>query len=75
MQMYMQKDDVDLVETVRPNMKLRNNDGVKFKITTTRNHRVYNSPYYRGVYLWEWLPVVVQTLASKSDFRKRIKVL
>ena len=51
------------------------NDGVKFKITTTRNHRVYNSPYYRGVYLWERLPVVVQTLASKSDFRKRIKVL
>ena len=75
MQMYMQKDDVDFVETVRPNMKLRNNDGVKFKITTTRNHRVYNSPYYRGVYLWERLPVVVQTLASKSDFRKRIKVL
>ena len=56
-------------------MKLRNNDGVKFKITTTRNHRVYTSPYYRGVYLWERLPVVVQTLASKSDFRKRIKVL
>ena len=51
-------------------MKLRNNDGVKFKITTTRNHRVYTSPYYRGVYLWERLPVVVQTLASKSDFRK-----
>ena len=42
-------------------MKLRNNDGVKFKITTTRNHRVYNSPYYRGVYLWERLPVVMQT--------------
>ena len=34
-----------------------------------------NSYYYRGVYLWERLPVVVQTLASKSDFRKRIKVL
>ena len=26
------------------------------------------------MYLWERLPVVVQTLASKSDFRKRIKV-
>ena len=39
MQMYMHKDDVDFIETVRPNMKLRNNDGVKFKITTTRNHR------------------------------------
>ena len=44
MQMYMHKDDVDFAETVRPNMKLRNNcnDGVKFKIATTRNHRVYN---------------------------------
>ena len=57
------------------NMKLRKNDGVKFKITTTRNHRVYNCPYYRVVYLWERLPVVVQILASKSDFWKRIKVL
>ena len=47
-------------------MKLRNNDGVKFKIMTTRNHRVYNSPYYRGVYLWERLPVDVQTSASKA---------
>ena len=70
MQMYMHKD----VETVKPNMKFRNNGGVKFKITTTRNHQVCISPY-RGVYLWEWLPVVVQTLASKSDFRERIKVL
>ena len=32
MQMYMHKDDVDFVETVRPNMKLRNNDGVKSKL-------------------------------------------
>ena len=45
MYMYMHKDNVDFVETVRPNMKLRNNDGVKFKIATTRNHRVYNSPH------------------------------
>ena len=75
MQMYMHKDDVDFIETVRPNMKLRNNDGVKFKITTTRNHRVYNSPYYQGVYLWERLPVDLQTSAAKSDFRKRIEVL
>ena len=56
-------------------MKLGNNDGVKFKITTTKNHWVYNSLYYRGVYLWERLPVDVQTSASKSDFRKRMKVL
>ena len=60
----MHKDDVDFVETVMLNMKLRNNDSIKFKITTTRNHRVFNSPYYRGVYMWEQLPVVVQTLAS-----------
>ena len=56
-------------------MKLRNNDGVKLKAATTGNHWVYNSHYYRGVYLWERLPVVAQTSASTSDFHKRIKVL
>ena len=38
LKMQMQKGDVDFIETVRPNMKLYNNDGVKFKIVTTRNH-------------------------------------
>ena len=69
MQMYMHKEDVNFIETIRPNMKLHNNDGVKFKIMTTRNHGVYNSPYNLGVYLWERLLVLAQTSASKSDFR------
>ena len=42
MQMYMHKDDVDFIETVRSNMKLRNNDCAKFKIAKTRNHANFN---------------------------------
>ena len=68
MQMSMHKDYVDRIETIRPNMKPRNTDGVKFKIMTT-------SPYYHIVYFWEQLQVVAQTSASKSGVCKRIKVL
>ena len=75
MQMSMHKDYGDRIETIRPKMKPRNNDGVKFKIMTTRDHWAYNSPYYYVVYFWEQLQVVAQTSASKSGLHKSIKVL
>ena len=37
MQMYCHKDDVDYIEQYRPTMRLRNHEGTKFKIKTTRN--------------------------------------
>ena len=48
-------------------MILRNHDGTKFKIKTTKNHRVHKSPYYPGV------TVDTQKLTSKSDFQKSIR--
>ena len=53
-------------------MRLRNHDVTKSRIKTTRNHRVYKSPYYCGVQLWERLPVAVQTEVNKSIFNKNI---
>ena len=56
MNMFAQKGNVDYVATIRPDMLLRNHNGTKFKIKATRNQKVYKSPYYRGVQLWERLP-------------------
>ena len=74
MQMCWHKDDADYIETSRPNMILRNHDGTKLNIKTTRNHRVHKSPYYCGVQLWEQITVDTSRLqTSESDFKKSIR--
>ena len=57
----------------RPDRLLRNHDGTKFKIRATRNQKVFKSPYYRGVQMWEQLPNVTRTLQSKKEFKNSIK--
>ena len=51
--MYRLKDDKDLLEQYRANIKLRNNSKIKFKTRTTKLTKVANSPYYRGVRLFK----------------------
>ena len=53
MNMFAQRNSNDYVDMNRPEMLLINHNGTKFKIKATRNHKVYKSPYYRGVKLWE----------------------
>ena len=53
--LYRLKDDKDLLEQYRANIELRNNSKIKFKTRTTKLTKVANSPYYRGVLLWDRL--------------------
>ena len=62
MNMFTHKNNPDYVDMNRPDRLLRNHDGTKFKIRATRNKKVFKSPYYRGVHLWERLPNATQTL-------------
>ena len=73
MNMFVQKSNIDYVDTNRPDRLLRNHDGTKFKIKATRNRNVYKSPYYRGVQLWENLPIVTRTLQGKKEFKNSIR--
>ena len=73
MNMHAQKNNPEYVDTVRPDMLLRNHDGTKFKIRITRNHKVFKSPYYRGVQLWEKLPNATRTMHEKKEFKRSIK--
>ena len=53
--MYRLKDDKYLLEQYRANIELRNNSKIKFKTRTAKLTKVANSPYYRGVRLWDHL--------------------
>ena len=73
MNMFAHQINPEYVDMNRPDMLLRNHDGTKFKIRVTRNQKVYKSPYYRGVKLWEQLPNATRTLHGKKEFKSSIK--
>ena len=75
MNMFTNKNNPEYVDMNRPDRLLRNHDGTKFKIRATRNQKVFKSPYYRGVQLWERLPNVTRTLQVKKEFNHSIRVL
>ena len=71
--MFVQKNNPEYVDLNRPDQLLRNHEGTKFKIRVTRNQKVFKSPYYRGVQLWEQLLNVTRTLQGKKEFKRTIK--
>ena len=71
MQMYWHKNDAEYIDTARPDMRLRNHDGTKFKIKTTQNHMVYTSII--GVYSSGNGFQFILKHRSKSDFRRCIR--
>ena len=66
--MYRHSKVKEHIDDVRPEMTLRNNRKVKFKIKTTQLTKVQKSPYYRGVSLWDRLPEDVQKATTKVKF-------
>ena len=52
---------------------LRSDNKVKFKEKLTKKTKVQNSPYYRGIYLWNKLPEHIQKSDSLLLFKCRIK--
>ena len=73
MNMFLQRNNPEYGDMNRPDRLLRNHDGTKFKIRATRNQKVYKSPYFRGVQLWERLPNVTWTLQGRKEFKHSIK--
>ena len=60
------------VECLKPIWTLRDHDAEKIKIQTTRNQRVYQSPYTHGVQLWKRLPVEIRTITNRKFFLRNI---
>ena len=52
---------------------LRSTKKVKMKYTFSNLTKLHNSPYYRGVKLWNSLPVHIQKCSLKSEFKKLLQ--
>ena len=72
--MYRLKSDPYYVETYKPDIGLRSNTKIKFRTRTTRLRLVLNSPYYRGICLWNRLPENVQKATTKVKFKQQISL-
>ena len=70
--MFRRSQDPSNLDLGRPGIELRSNKKVKFKSKTTQLTKVQKSPYYRGVCLWDRLPVGVQRATTKVRFKKEI---
>ena len=67
--MYMLSLNIEFINNRRPIMTLRSSKKIKFKETVTSKTITQKSPYFRGVALWNALPV--KTL---SKFKNLIKL-
>ena len=56
------------------NMKLRSANKVKMKSDFTSKTRVFNSPFYRRLKLWDSLPVQIQKEKDKYKFKKKLSI-
>ena len=70
--MYRLSRDESYVESYRPDIELRSNNKIKLKIRTTKLTKVLNSPYHRGVRLWDQLSKESQRATTKVKFKRLI---
>ena len=63
------------LELQRPKIELRSRNKVKFKYKFTTNTKVQNSPYYRGEFLWNQLPIDLQSELEIGHFKKGVRAL
>ena len=70
--MYNQSHEENNLQEYEMNMKLRSSKKVKMKSDFTSKTRVYNSPLYRGLKLWDSLPADIQKEKDKYKFKKKI---
>ena len=67
------KNDTLLLLDKKEKIMTRSSEKVKFKTEFTSITRVQNSPFYRGIAVWDTLPKHVQKLDSKIEFKRAIK--
>ena len=65
------KDNLKTISTVR---ELRSTTKVKMKNDFTSKTKVFNSPLYRGIRLWDSLPSSIQKEENKYAFKRKISL-
>ena len=64
---------VKTISVANDRITTRSSGKIKFSSDVTAITRVHNSPLYRGMALWDKLPMDIQKLDSKMDFKRAIK--
>ena len=70
--MYRLSHNLDYIDRRRPDINLRSNQKVKFKLKHTRLSKISNSPYHRAVRLWDRLSLETQRSTTKVKFKKAL---
>ena len=70
--MHKRSKNNENVNLVRPKIDLRSKSKVKMKNKFTSITKVYNSPLYRSMRLWDELPVTLQKEENKMKFKTEI---
>ena len=60
------------IDQDRPEIVLRNRLKIKFITPKTKLTKVMKSPYYRGVTLWDMLPLEIQRATTKVKFKGQV---
>ena len=71
--MYEQSKDEINIATNKCDKILRSTRKVKMKYKFSSLTKLHNSPYYRGVKLWNKLPVGIQNCEKKSEFKNLVR--
>ena len=69
---YRNTRNVNNLEIGRPDISLRSNSKIKFKISTTKLTKVQMRPFVRGVLIWDHLPEAVQRATTMVKFKQDI---
>ena len=69
------RQNIENLELQRPKIELRSRNKVKFKNNFTNIVKVQNSPLYRGIFLWDQLPVNLQHDPDLKTFKSGVRSL
>ena len=64
--------DMNMVRT-KCDRILRSNRKVLLKYTFSNLTKLHNSPFYRGVKIWNTLPEKIQKCRQKKEFKRMVK--
>ena len=66
---YQSKTEISIIKE-KCDRILRSNNNINMKYRFSNLTKLHNSPYFRGVKLWNKLPKRIQKCKVKSEFKK-----
>ena len=71
--MYRLSGKGQYIDRYRPPIRLRSRKKVKFKTYKRNLSKIVKSPFYRGIKLWDMIPIEIQRSVTKVKFKRELK--